>query len=86
MRGFASATSHVNYDKANDYYKLLGVDPKDDDKKIKLAYYKLAKKYHPDAQQEKEKAAAEDRFKQINDAYDILKKEATRSQYNTLRS
>ena len=50
MRGFASAASHVNYDKANDYYQLLGVDPKDDDKKIKLAYYKLAKKYHPDAQ------------------------------------
>ena len=51
---------------------MLGVSPKDDDKKIKLAYYKLAKKYHPDAQKESN-TKAEDFFKSINDAYDVLK-------------
>ena len=60
-RGFATSASQISYDKGKDYYKLLGVGPKDDEKKIKHAYYKLAKQYHPDAQNDDKKK--EDLFK-----------------------
>lgn len=38
----------TDFDPNKDYYKILGVDPKSTDKEIKDAYYKLAKKHHPD--------------------------------------
>ena len=52
-----------------DYYKVLGVDRKASQEDIKKAYRKLARKYHPDTNKE---AGAEDRFKQISEAYDTL--------------
>lgn len=77
MRGFASGRTGITYDKKNDVYDLLGVKPGDDSKKIKVSYYKLAQKYHPD-----KNPGFEEKFKSISSAYDILKNEDTRKQYD----
>jgi len=67
-----------------DYYKTLGVpkDAKADE--IKKAYRKLARKYHPDAN--KGATAAEDRFKEISEAYDVLADPKRRKEYDEARS
>ena len=52
-----------------DLYAILGIDKNATDDEIKKAYRKMAKKYHPDINKTKE---AEEKFKQINDAYSIL--------------
>src|SRR4051794_38001679 len=62
-----------------DYYKVLGVDRKASQEEIKKAYRKLARKYHPDANKE---AGAEDRFKQISEAYDTLSDPDKRKKYD----
>ncbi len=62
-----------------DYYKILGVDRSADDKAIKTAYRKLARKYHPDVN----KGAAE-RFKEISEAYTVLSDPEKRKRYDTL--
>lgn len=62
-----------------DYYEILGI-PRDADKEeIKRAYRRLARKYHPDVNKE---AGAEERFKEINRAYEILSEPETRSRYD----
>lgn len=53
-----------------DYYKVLGIDRNADDKTIKKAYRKMAKKYHPDMNPDD--AVAEQRFKEITEAYNVL--------------
>ena len=53
-----------------DYYKTLGVERDASDEEIKKAFRKLARKYHPDVA--KDKAAAEEKFKEINEAYEVL--------------
>ena len=53
-----------------DYYDVLGIDRNADEKTIKKAYRKLAKKYHPDTNAGNPDAA--DKFKEVNEAYDIL--------------
>lgn len=53
-----------------DYYEVLGIQKSADENEIKRAYRKLAKKYHPDTNQGDEQAA--EKFKEINEAYDIL--------------
>ena len=62
-----------------DYYKVLGVDKKASQEDIKKAYRKLARKYHPDTNKE---AGAEDRFKQISEAYDTLGDPEKRKKYD----
>ena len=52
-----------------DYYKILGVEPTADEKAIKTAYRKLARKYHPDVSKETD---AEDKFKEASEAYEAL--------------
>jgi DnaJ-class molecular chaperone len=65
-----------------DYYQILGVPKNADAKAIKSAYRKLARKYHPD-QNPGNKAAAE-RFKEINEANEVLSDPEKRQRYDTL--
>jgi len=62
-----------------DYYKTLGVDKKASADEIKKAYRKLARKYHPDTNKE---PAAEERFKEISEAYDVLSDPEKRKKYD----
>jgi len=63
-----------------DYYELLGVNRKASADEIKKAYRKLAMKYHPDQNQDNKEAEA--KFKEINEAYDVLKDEQKRAAYD----
>jgi curved DNA-binding protein len=64
-----------------DYYKILGVDKTAGSADIKKAYRKLAMKYHPD--HSKGNKAAEEKFKQISEAYAVLSDPEKRKQYDT---
>ncbi len=64
-----------------DYYQTLGVDKNASQKDIKTAYRKLARKYHPDVNKE---AGAEAKFKEINEANEVLGDPAKRRQYDEL--
>ncbi|MFS2294040.1 MAG: molecular chaperone DnaJ [Actinomadura sp.] len=67
-----------------DYYKVLGVAKTASQEEIKKAYRKLARKYHPDAN--KGDAEAEERFKEVSEAYDVLSDEKRRKEYDAVRS
>ncbi|MFT6320627.1 MAG: curved DNA-binding protein [Granulosicoccus sp.] len=69
----------MNY---KDYYKLLGVKKDASQKEIKKAYRKLAAKYHPDKNQGDK--AAEEKFKEINEANEVLGNADKRKKYDTL--
>jgi DnaJ-class molecular chaperone len=66
-----------------DFYKVLGVSEDASTDEVKKAYRKLAKRYHPD--RNKGNAQAEARFKEISEAYDTLKDEDKRKQYDMMR-
>lgn len=66
-----------------DYYQVLGVPKNAAQADIKKAYRKLAQKYHPDANSGDK--AAEERFKEISAAYDVVGDEAKRKQYDQVR-
>lgn len=63
-----------------DYYKVLGVSPEATDKEITRAYRKLAKRYHPDAN-----PGAEEKFKEISAAYEVLGNPDKRKEYDEVR-
>jgi molecular chaperone DnaJ len=65
--------------RSGDYYKTLGVDKKATQDDIKKAYRKLARQYHPDTNKD---AGAEERFKQISEAYDVLGDPEKRKKYD----
>jgi molecular chaperone DnaJ len=67
-----------------DYYKALGVSKTAKPADIKAAYRKLARKYHPDAN--KGDASAEERFKEISEAYSVLSDDKRRKEYDEARS
>lgn len=62
-----------------DYYKIMGVAKNATEKDIKAAYRKLARKYHPDISKE---SNAEEKFKEMGEAYEVLKDPAKRSEYD----
>ncbi|MBD1879717.1 MULTISPECIES: molecular chaperone DnaJ [unclassified Coleofasciculus] len=64
---------------ARDYYEILGVSRDSDKEEIKRAYRRLARKYHPDVNKE---PGAEERFKEINRAYEVLSEPETRTRYD----
>lgn len=62
-----------------DYYEVLGISKGADEKEIKKAYRKLAKKYHPDVNKEED---AEAKFKEVQEAYEVLSNSSKRSAYD----
>jgi len=64
---------------ARDYYEILGVSRNADKEEIKRAYRRLARKYHPDVNKE---PGAEERFKEINRAYEVLSEPDIRARYD----
>jgi curved DNA-binding protein len=66
-----------------DYYKVLGVERDASQKEISKAYKKLARKYHPDLNKAKD---AESKFKELSEAYEVLKDPEKRKRYDTLGS
>ncbi len=65
-----------------DYYKILGIDKKASAEEIKKSYRKLARKYHPDVNPNDK--TSETRFKELQEAYDVLKDEKKRKEYDEL--
>ena len=65
-----------------DYYQILGVAPEAETSEIKAAYRRLARKYHPDLNPEKD---AEEKFKEVAEAWEVLKEDNRRAEYDELR-
>src|SRR6266550_3610088 len=65
-----------------DYYKSLGVERTASEEEIRKAFRKLARQYHPDVA--KDKKSAEEKFKEINEAYEVLGDAEKRKQYDEL--
>ncbi len=62
-----------------DYYEVLGIDRNASKEEIKKAYRKLARKYHPDVNKA---ADAEEKFKEVKEAYEVLNDDQKRAQYD----
>jgi len=68
-----------------DYYEVLGVSRNASDTDIKSAFRKLSRKWHPDLQSGKsdsEKKEAEEKFKEVAEAYEVLSSKDKRAQYD----
>jgi len=66
-------------DSERDYYEILGVSHDASKEELRTAYRRLARQYHPDVSKEHD---AEERFKEINEAYQVLNDDAKRAQYD----
>jgi len=71
----------MDFDPKKDYYKILGLSAEASEKEIKSAYYKMAKKYHPDLNGGKQS----NEFKEMTNAYDILSDEKKKQDYDAMR-
>ena len=67
-----------------DYYEVLGVDKGADLEAIKKAYRKMAMKYHPDRNPDNKEA--EEKFKEVGEAYEVLSDEGKRQRYEIGRA
>jgi DnaJ-class molecular chaperone len=65
-----------------DYYDILGVKKTDDSKELKKAYRRLARQYHPDLHPGEKKTEMEKKFKELNEAYEVLGDEGNRKKYD----
>ncbi len=70
--------------KFRDYYETLGVSKTAGEDDIRKAFRKLARQYHPDVAKGKDKARAEEKFKEINEAYEVLSDPEKRRKYDQL--
>lgn len=70
--------------KFRDYYEILGVPRTASAAEIKRAYRQLARKHHPDLAPASERAQAAERFKEINEAYEVLRNPDNRTKYDAL--
>lgn len=68
------------FDAKKDYYKVLGISSSASESEIKKAFYQLAKKYHPDVNK-----GSDTKFKEINEAYDILSDSIKKKDYDDAR-
>jgi len=75
------AGTHGKMAKKRDYYEVLGVEKAAQQDEVKKAYRKLAKKHHPDMNKD-DKKAAEEKFKEISEAYEVLADPEKRSRYD----
>jgi len=80
MRGFWGGKPEPppDFDPNTDYYKVLGLTKKATDKDIKNMYYKLCYEYHPD----RTGGMHQDKFKEINNAYQVLSDEKKKKEYD----
>ena len=73
-----------------DHYQVLGIEQRADERAIRKAYYSLAKKYHPDRHHRTHLTNLQDKleriFVRINEAYEIVKDEASRAEYDRARA
>ncbi len=67
---------------SQDYYSILGVSKTVDQKELKKAYRRLARKYHPDLHPGEKKSSMEKKFQELNEAYEVLGDETTRKKYD----
>jgi curved DNA-binding protein CbpA len=67
-----------------DYYQTLGILPETDEKAIRQAFRQLARKFHPDVNPGNKEA--EEKFKTINEAYQVLSDKKQRKKYDELRA
>ena len=74
---------NLDFDPKKDYYDLLGISEDADEADIQKAYRKMAMKYHPD--RNKGDAAAEEKFKEINEANEVLSEPQKRQMYDSYR-
>ncbi len=66
-----------------DYYEVLGVERNATEEDLKKSYRKLARQFHPDTCGDQEKKVAEEKFKEISEAYAILSDQEKRRRYDT---
>src|SRR5207237_8226969 len=78
-RSVSEASMAVDY---KDYYKILGVSKNANEKEIRQAYRKLARKYHPDVNPDDK--VAEEKFKEINEANEVLTDPEKRKKYDEM--
>lgn len=74
-------SSNSIYNKKRDYYEVLGIPKNSSKDEIKKKFRELAKKYHPDLNKDDKNAL--EKFKEVNEAYEVLSDDAKKSQYDS---